>query len=153
MPPVVAFENRVIDLLSPALAGIGTPPSQWLSPAPEVHEGIPTDKVDFPEDPAGSVLYIQHVRTAPSEEEAGTATHTMRATFAVWIFSRTQRVSLDMKADVLRAVYALEGPMTSALQQPLYPTECTLPDDMRPAGFAVIAQLLQIDYQADHTNP
>lgn len=153
MPPLVAFENRVLDLLVPALTGIGTPASGWLSPVPEVHEGVPPDAVTLPQEPGQSVLYVQHVRTEPAEGDVGTSTHSMRATFAVWIFSITQRIALNMKADVLRAVYALEGPMTTEMQQPLWPREATPPDDMKPAGFAVVAQVLSIDYSADHTNP
>jgi hypothetical protein len=142
-----ATENRILDALLPILQGIGTPAGSWLT-APEVAEGIPPDSV-----PVGDRLYVHHVRTDEVAPEAGTSTHYFRARFAVWIFAETVRRVCQIKADVLRALFAGETALTSAFGQPVWPSEFIERDDLSSSGQAAGRLEVFLDVVISHSAP
>jgi len=154
MPPVDAFENRVLDQLmaTTCLGGIGTPPTSWLT-VPVVAEGLPREIV--PSDVATTPrIYVQHDRTGPSIGENQTLTrHHARAEFSAWIAAKDRSTLLQVKADVLRAVYAAEGTIAGALGMYVEAREFIQRDDLVTAGFALGQQILTIDFDTDHASP
>lgn len=142
-----ATENRILDVLVPILKGIGTPTGSWLT-APTVSEGIPPDAV-----PSGDRVYVHHVRTDDVPPEAGVASHYFRVRFAVWIFAVTVRRVCQIKADVLRAVFAGEAALTSAFGQPAFPQEFMERDDLSSAGQAAGRLEVFLDVVISHSAP
>lgn len=144
-----ASENRVLDAVLLLLQGIGTPAGSWLT-APTVAEGIPPDIVPVADK---TVVYLHHVRTDETPPEAGVRSHYFRLRYAVWIFGPTPRVICSVKADVLRALFAGEGSLTTAFAQPAFPSEFVQLDDMSHAGAAAGRMDLFIDLEISHSAP
>lgn len=147
--PTAAYENRVLDALSAALVGIGTPPASWLT-QPVYTEGIPSDPV--PAVANRPRLYLQHVRTEPAEDP-GTSRHRWRASFKVWLFGDSMRTVISLKADVLRAVFAIEASLTQTFGQPAWVDSFTHRDDMCNAGSYAGELTLFLDFDTDHAAP
>jgi len=154
MPPAEASENRALDALVNVLLTIGAPAASWLT-VPTVNVGIPPDSV--PSD-AGALLYVHHVRTEAIPAEVGRAYHRNRAYFHVYGFvpdrdSGGPRLLLNLKADVLRAVFAAEGSVTTLFGQPFFPGSFGYRDDMISAGMSAGVQELTLDLELSHTQP
>ena len=145
-----AMENRLLDALLPILNGIGTPSSNWLT-TPIVAEGIPPDSID--EIDTKPRIYLQHVRSERLDGQMGVALHRSRAHFAIWIASSGPRVTNKVVADVLRALYAAEGSITTTFKQPFWAEDFSRRDDLSKPGIDVGVQPIFIDYETDHTSP
>lgn len=148
--PQAATENRVTDAIIARLQTIGTPPSSWLVSTPEVSEGVPPNPLPKTDKPR---LYVEHAGTLPRPEDAGTSTHWMRVQHIVWCTAATPRDVLSLKADVLRALFAGESTLTSALGQPVFPGEFAHRRDMTDAGIAVGQQVVFVDMEVSHATP
>lgn len=144
-----AKDNLILSSLLAVLQGINGP-STYLT-MPSVAEGVPPDAV--PSVDVTPRVYLHHVRTDPAPDAAagGPTVHRWRARYDVWITSKSARTSNQVRADVLRAVYAAEGSLTTSYGQPVWPEDYARRDDLTRAGvdFAVLS--LFIEYQTDHT--
>jgi hypothetical protein len=141
-----AVDNQLLGAflaLFQAIAG----PASYLT-APVVTEGVPPDPL--PAVDQAPLLYVSHVRTDPANPPVTGPVHRWTARFAAWIAAKDQRTTNQVRADLLRRLYAGEAALTTAAQQPAYPLEFTRLDANR-AGVHLAVQLIAIDYQTDHT--
>lgn len=152
MAAPAATENRALDALLVELRKIGTAgaPGPWLTSA-TVQEGYPLDPL--PEETNPLVL-VQHVLTEPRPEgEGGTSLHDFRLHFVVWCIGKNMRECNSVKADVLRAVFAGEAALTTALQQPVYPATYEHRVELNLIGRKVAAFALFVDTAVSHSAP
>jgi hypothetical protein len=149
--PLPAIENRALDALEAALAGIGAVPSEWLTD-PVIAEGTPNDALPVPSAPH---IFFDLFGSDPATEADGApvSRHGFRVHFVVWIVGNTRRDVNSAKADILRAVFAGEGPITTAIGQPLWPGEFRHRVEMSAAGYFVASLGLFGDVQVDHATP
>lgn len=147
--PLDATENRVLDAINARLATIGTPASAWLT-QPIVQEGTPFDAIEKITKP---LIYVENDRTDPESNNVTTAAHGCRVQLTVWCIAKDHRTVNKLKADVLRALFAGEQVVAAALNQPIYPAEFVIRNDMRTVGRVVGQQSLFVDTLLDHFNP
>ena len=150
-----ATENRIADAILTALQAIGSAPTSFWSTSPlPASRGIPNDAL-VPN--AKPMIFLQHLGTEPQDAESGTATHRARATFAVWCvssdFTAGERITLNLKADVLRAIFAVENTILTVAAYGGWPSGYTVHEDMAPAGFWCGQQLIYFDFNMTHTDP
>lgn len=151
MAAPAATENRALDALMLELKKIGTAgaPGPWLTTA-TVQEGNPLDAL--PE--TNPLVLVQHVLTEPRPEgESGLSLHDFRLHFVVWCVGLSMRECNSAKADVLRALFAGEAAITSALQQPIYPATYEHKVELNLTGRRVAALTLFTDLAVSHTTP
>jgi hypothetical protein len=141
-----AVDNQILGALLALFQAIGGP-STYLT-TPLVAEGVPPDPL--PAVDQAPLLYLSHVKTVPANPPVTGPVHRWTATYAAWIAAKDQRITNQVRADVLRRIYAGEGTLATAAQQPAYPLEFTRLDANR-AGVHLAVQLIAIDYQTDHT--
>lgn len=147
--PAQALENRIVDLLVTTLQAIGTPASSWLT-QPTVAEGVPADAVPRATKP---LVYVRNVLTGPTPgQEAGTSSHTLRVTVLVVVLATTVRTVNNVKADILRALFAAEQTFTDAFKQPMWPADFEVLDDMKSAGYIIGHLQLFMDVYLDHAD-
>ncbi len=148
-----AMEVRATVALLAALAAIGTPSTSWLT-KPTVAEGIPPDEVEASTCPR---IYLQHVRTEYLDGEQFGTVHRHRAVFQAFLLAVADatgpRNVLNLKADVLRAVFAAEGAITTQFATPALPLSFEYRDDYRDAGIDAGVQELALDLEINHTDP
>lgn len=155
MPPTEATENRIADALISALSGIGTPAPNWLTAPGTIAYGIPNDSL--PATPSLQ-LYLQYQRTEEQDEQGSTATHRGRAHFTVWCVSMDstpagQRALVNLKADVLRALFAAEGTLQGSFVYGAWPDDFTIHEEMASAGVWAGGQNLHVDFEISHAAP
>ena len=145
--PADSIDNRIlgslVTLFQAILAG-----ATYLT-SPEVLEGIPPNPV--PPVDAKPRVYVSHVRTDPAQPAQSGPAHRWTSRYAVWIATKDQRATNQVRQDVMVALYAGEPTLQSLYKQPAYPLEFTRLDDGRQAGIDFAVQLLALDYQTDHT--
>lgn len=126
--PTESTENRIQDSIMAEMLKIGTAGGTWLTLGfqPYVAATIPTDPVPqavpgppVPADWVGRVakyqVYVQYSHTDMMDAASGTATRRAQAHYDVICMGLdgdltiAQRMMLNLRADVLRAVYAAEG--------------------------------------------
>lgn len=149
--PQDATENRLMDAVLARLQTIGTPPSSWLVATPAVVEGVPGDALKTPS--VKPRVWVEQAGTIPVPPEAGVSSHYHRASLVVWCVDTTVRKVIALKADVLRALFAGEGSLTTAFGQPVWPGEFVLRGDLSDAGIAVGQQVVFIDVELTHSAP
>lgn len=148
--PANAIENRMLDALGVALAGISVANGYLTDPV--AAEGIPQDVIPKPTSP---LVYYHHVRSERAEADAGTSEHRYRLHFTAYIYATTLRGVLDAKADVLRAVYANEAATAAvAVSGPMWPDTYALRDDMvqQSGSYCGVLDLL-VDVEVSHATP
>jgi hypothetical protein len=156
--PNPARENRLLDALLDQLNLIGQPPGDW-STAPAIAEGIPGDAL-----PEGvkQQIYVAPVETrmVPEEDDleaTGPVGHQAKTLFGIWCVSGDPdgtRDVLDMKADVLRALFAAEGTLQSQTDGfGMWPANGRLMLEMSRAGFTVWLQPVRAEYTLAHDDP
>lgn len=147
--PLDAMENRVLDAVLARLGTIGTPASSWNT-SPTVLEGVPADATETLTKPR---IMVESGRTDPEDNNVGPSQHGARVTLSVWLLAKDQRTVNKLKSDVLRALFAGEGALTSAVGQPVYPGEFSHRGDMRSVGRVVGQLVIFVDVVLSHTDP
>lgn len=148
--PLIATENRVMAALFAAFQTIGTPPSSWLSQSPQIIEGVPGDALPKANVPR---VYLEHSRTDPTGPEAGVSSHYHRVQVVVWCVAKTPTDVNNLKADVLRALYANETSLAGLFGQPAWAGEFVHRRDLSDAGMAIGQQVVFVDVELAHNAP
>lgn len=152
--PTEATENRVQDLLLSILQGIGDVPSQWLT-TPSVALGVPSDAVVRQANPQ---VFLEYARTEARDGESDTASHAARLYYNIWCVSSDPTANgwrdvVNLKADVLRALYAAEGTIQSSFPYGAWPQSFQVRNDMQGAGVAVGVLEVVVDVVLSHSAP
>ena len=142
-----SMENQLLDSLVGVMEQIGTGPLTWLT-MPVVEEGAVQDAIK-PVD-LQPRIFVQHVSSVPTPDQFGTKIHRYRATFALWIASKSQRDTNALRADIVRACYASENEFIRLYGQPMWPGEFTRRQDLAPSGLDMAVQNVFIDYEDPH---
>jgi hypothetical protein len=147
------MENRIEDAIVLELNKIGVPPTAWLTVPGGVTLGPPGDPVPAK---TAAKLYLQWIRTEPLPPAAGTSQHWARAHWGIWCASSAVnglRLIKDLKADVLRALFAAEPTLIALTGYGLWPDGFLVRDDLSSIAVAIGVQLIYTDFLLDHTNP
>lgn len=145
--PTDAKENLVLTTLLTALAGIAG--VAYLT-SPTVIEGPPADSIEASACPLVSVHFA---RTEILGAETGSATHKWRLHYAIWCHHTTRRGVAQIKADVMRVIFAAEAVFTGAYGQPMWAGDFNMRDDMYRSGVVSGGVLAYLDLEADHASP
>lgn len=155
--PNPATENRLLDAIADVLEGIGTPAPDWLT-TPTVMIGIPGDAL--PEGVKQLILVAPVSTEMKSEDDEldgfGANSHSATAHFAIWCISGTEAGlvdALNIKADVLRALWAAEGALTPLAGGPVWVDRGELNLELSRAGYAVWMQRVHASPHLAHTDP
>ena len=125
-------------------------PGTWLTD-PDIIEGWPNDSLAVPVKPQ---IFIDHFGTEPAREPGGgLSLHSFQASYVVYIVASTVRAVNNAKADTLRAIFAGEGAITTAVGMPAFPGAYQRKLDMERAGYFVALQVFHIDFNIDHASP
>jgi len=123
--PDPAIENAMLDALAYELGKIGTNPlSNWLTQSPPIlKRGVPGDS---PPGPNLLSMYLQHLSTEFLDGASGpTASHRASVRLGVWVVSTDPDTgatdALNLKADVLRAIFAAEGTIGAMFDGGIWP--------------------------------
>jgi hypothetical protein len=160
MPLNEARENRILQAIIVELNKIGQVPgpSSWLT-TPTVYEGFPNTSLPEGEN---QVIYVAAIetRTAPEEddlESSGPTGHQAKTAFAIWVVSGKENGStdiFDMKADVLRCLYAAEGTLQSITDGwGVWPGSFIVRLDLWRAGYTVGQLTARAEFTINHTDP
>jgi hypothetical protein len=148
--PTAGTETRLMGALATALGTIGVPPSSWLTtPTLPVRTDTPNDALGALTHPQ---VFLNFYRTDPAEG-AGMTRHRATVQFVVWIASPTTTEMLNVKADVLRALFSSEGTFTQQFGQPFWPGTFQTHPEMQAAGNQLGSLTVTIDVEMDHSAP
>jgi len=149
--PTAGTETRLNGALATVLGTIGVPPSSWrTTPTQPITQGIPGDAVGVLTQPR---IFLQFYRTDPAQEGAGMAKHRATVQFIVWMLATTTDSLLEVKCDVLRALFANEAYFTAQFGQPFWPGSFQTHNEMQAAGNEVGSLIVTIDVEIDHSAP
>jgi hypothetical protein len=129
---------------------IGTPPTSWNTTPEPVVVDVPGEAVIITTKPK---LYVQVASTDPNMPAAPASTHRWRTTFNIWMVDKDMRGVIQLKSDVLRAIYAAEPTFFTMFQSMPFPTSFSLNNSMNTGGSWLGLQQVQIDYETSHTSP
>lgn len=159
--PNLAPESLMLAAMQTELQKIGTAPIEnWNTQEP------PTLKLGYPGDPIEApnamMLWLQHIGTEFLDAEGGTATHRIKATFAVFCGSSHALDAMDrtlgLVNDVRRVMFAAEATMAASFDGGIWPGMCQFagPDPAVRSGayiaeqhFSIVATVLHDGSLAD----
>jgi hypothetical protein len=154
--PTEVLEARIQDSIVAEMAKIGGAGVWRMTAAPLVAAGLPADPV--PETSKHQV-YVQYASTEMVPEGAGTVTRLARAHFNIVCMALDAdanvglRMVLNLKADVLRAVYAAEAAFFSAYGYGIWVQGFSYDASMSNVGVAVGVQDVFVDFEMSTTAP
>lgn len=154
MAQLEAMENRVLDTIMTALAAIVVSGS-WLSPtAPLLKPAVPIDPI---QDTPDLQIFVQHASTVPREGAGMTNYHLVRVTFHIWCVSASpaggMRALLNLKSDVLRALFGAEGAMQQIATSGTWPGQFQFQHELVKTGVYIGVQELFADIELSHATP
>lgn len=156
--PNHARENRIRDAILTELNKIGVQggAGAWLT-TPNVTLGTPVGK-DIPRTPAAQ-LFFHWAETLPRQGAGGRepSSHWKRAIYHVWCVTADPAqaidLGLDLKADVLRALYAAEATLKSFADSGVFPGGEMLHPELLKSGVTVVGLEVNADFRQDHADP
>src|SRR6267142_2991242 len=149
MPPTEVSEARIQDAIVVEMNKIGVAGSWLMTSKPFVDAGLPADPVPDMK----YQIYVQYSKTEMQAADAGTVTRRAHAMFEITCFARgadqtvALRMLLNLKADVLRAIYAAESTFYSAWGYGIWCQNFSYDAAMSTAGIAVGVQEVFVDFE------